>query len=157
MVRFEMAQGFAFSALGVRFMSKGGIIIRLIDIVLLLLFGFLIVSEVNRKSPVKLAQSDVKVKREIDEDELLIIGIKADRSYYLEGENRTVSNLADLKNLILVRNQSFAALNRKFRVRIRSEWNLPIKYTMQIANFCREKDIPVGMDIHNVSYKKSGS
>ncbi|HEX9972112.1 MAG TPA: biopolymer transporter ExbD [bacterium] len=138
-------------------MSKGGIIIRLIDIVLILLFGFLIVSEVNRKSPVKLPHSDVKVKREIDEEELLIIGIRADKSLYLEGENRVIQSLTELYNLILVRNQSFASLNRKFRVRIRSEWNLPIKYTMQIANFCRENNIPVGMDIHKVSYKSSGS
>ncbi|MCU0642638.1 MAG: biopolymer transporter ExbD [bacterium] len=138
-------------------MSKGGIIIRLIDIVLLLLFGFLIVSEVNRKSPVKLPQSDVKVKREITEEELLIIGIRADKSLYLEGENRVVPSLTELYNLITIRNQSFESLNRKFRVRIRSEWNLPIKYTMQIANFCRKNNIPVGMDIHNVSYKSSGS
>ncbi|MCI0494546.1 biopolymer transporter ExbD [candidate division KSB1 bacterium] len=138
-------------------MSKGGIIIRLIDIVLLLLFGFLIVSEVNRKSPVKLPQSDVKVKREITEEELLIIGIRADKSLYLEGENRIVPSLTELYNLITIRNQSFESLNRKFRVRIRSEWNLPIKYTMQIANFCRKNNIPVGMDIHNVSYKSSGS
>lgn len=138
-------------------MSKGGIIIRLIDIVLILLFGFLIVSEVNRKSPVKLPHSDVKVKREIDDEELLIIGIRADKSLYLEGEDRVLPNLTVLYNLILVRNESFAAINRKFRVRIRSEWNLPIKYTMQIANFCRKNEIPVGMDIHNVSNKKSGS
>jgi biopolymer transport protein ExbD len=138
-------------------MSKGGIIIRLIDIVLLLLFGFLIVSEVNRKSPVKLPQSDVKVKREITEEELLIIGIRADKSLYLEGENRVVPSLTELYNLISKRNQSFEALNRKFRVRIRSEWNLPIKYTMQIANFCRKNNIPVGMDIANVSSKNSGS
>ena len=138
-------------------MSKGGIIIRLIDIVLILLFGFLIVSEVNRKSPVKLPHSDVKVKREIDDEELLIIGIRADKSLYLEGEDRVIPSLTELYNLIIVRNHSFAALNRKFRVRIRSEWNLPIKYTMQIANFCRKNEIPVGMDIHNVSYKRSGS
>jgi biopolymer transport protein ExbD len=138
-------------------MSKGGIIIRLIDIVLILLFGFLIVSEVNRKSPVKLPHSDVKVKREIDDEELLIIGIRADKSLYLEGEDRVIPSLTELYNLIIVRNHSFAAIHRKFRVRIRSEWNLPIKYTMQIANFCRKNDIPVGMDIHNVSYKSSGS
>jgi len=138
-------------------MSKGSIIIRLIDIVLILLFGFLIVSEINRKSPVKLPHSDVKVKRDLEVEELLIIGIRRDTTLYLEGEHRVVPDLTELYNLIIVRNQSFTALNRKFRVRIRSEWNLPIKFTMQIANFCRKNNIPVGMDIHNVSYKSSGS
>lgn len=135
-------------------MSKKSIIIRLIDIVLILLFGFLVVSEINRKSPVKLPQSNVKVKREFDEEELMIVGIKQDTTFFLEGEDRAIASFNDLYSLILIRNESFKKLNRKFRVRIRSYWNLPIKYTMRVANFCRNNDIPVGMDIHNVSYKK---
>ncbi len=135
-------------------MSKKSIIIRLIDIVLILLFGFLVVSEINRKSPVKLPQSDVKVKRELDDEELLIVGIKEDTTLYLEGEDRAIASLNELHNLILVRNESFNKLNRKFRVRIRSYWNLPIKYTMRVANFCRNNNIPVGMDIHNVGRAK---
>lgn len=135
-------------------MSKGSTIMRLIDIVLILLFGFLIVSEINRKSPVKLPQSNVKVKREMDEEELLIIGIKQDTTLYLEGENRPLSSFQELYTLILTRNASFKRINRQFRVRIRSNWNLPIKYTMRIANFCRNNSIPVGMDIHNVAYKQ---
>jgi len=135
-------------------MSKGSTIMRLIDIVLILLFGFLVVSEINRKSPVKLPQSNVKVKREIDEEELLIIGIKQDTTLYLEGENRGLASFPELYNLILTRNESFKKINRKFRVRIRSNWNLPIKYTMRVANFCRNNNIPVGMDIHNLAYKE---
>lgn len=136
-------------------MGKGGIIIRLIDITLLLLFGFLVSSEINKKSFVKLPQSNIKLKREIDDAELLIVGIKQDTTVYLEGENRPIANLEDLYNLILTRNQSYKQLKRNFRVRIRSHWNLPIKYTMRIANFCRSHDIPVGMDIHNVTSKLS--
>lgn len=131
-------------------MSKKSVIIRLIDIVLILLFGFLIVSEINKKSPVKLPQSDVKVKRELDEEELMIVGIKEDTTLYLEGEDRAIASMNELYALILVRNNSFDKLGRKFRVRIRSYWNLPIKYTMRIANFCRSNNIPVGMDIHNI-------
>ena len=135
-------------------MSKKSVILRLIDIVLILLFGFLVVSEINKKSPVKLPQSDVKVKRESDEEELMIVGIKEDTTLYLEGEDRAIASINELYGLILLRNESFNQLNRKFRVRIRSEWNLPIKYTMRIANFCRNKNIPVGMDIHNVGRAK---
>ena len=134
-------------------MSKGSIIMSLIDIVLILLFGFLIISEINRKSPVKLPQSTIQVKREIDEEELLIIGIKIDKSLYLEGENKPIPDYDFLKNLILKRNEYFEGVGRKMRVRIRSEWNLPIKYTMRIATFCRKKNIPVGMDISYISGK----
>jgi len=135
-------------------MKKSSLIIRLIDIVLLLLFGFLVVSEINKKSPVKLPQSDVKVKRELDEEELMIVGIKEDTTLYLEGEDRAIASLNELYNLILTRNENFDKLDRKFRVRIRSYWNLPIKYTMRVANFCRNNNIPVGMDIHNIGRSK---
>jgi biopolymer transport protein ExbD len=135
-------------------MSKKSVIIRLIDIVLILLFGFLVVSEINKKSPVKLPQSDVKVKRDLDEEELMIVGIKEDTTLYLEGEDRAIASINELYGLIVLRNESFNRLNRKFRVRIRSEWNLPIKYTMRIANFCRNNNISVGMDIHNVGRGK---
>jgi biopolymer transport protein ExbD len=135
-------------------MSKKSVIIRLIDIVLILLFGFLVVSEINKKSPVKLPQSDVKVKRDLDEEELMIVGIKEDTTLYLEGEDRAIASINELYGLIVLRNESFNRLNRKFRVRIRSEWNLPIKYTMRIANFCRNNNISVGMDIHNVGRAK---
>ena len=90
----------------------------------------------------------------MDEEELLIIGIKQDTSLYLEGENRPLSSFPELYNLILIRNASFKKINRQFRVRIRSNWNLPIKYTMRVANFCRNNNIPVGMDIHNVAYQQ---
>ena len=131
-------------------MSKGSIIIRLIDIVLLLLFGFLVISEIEKKSPVKLAQSNVKVKKEVDKEEVLIIGITKDKHMYIERENIYIPDFISMKKFITIRNQNTVSLKRDLRVRIRSEWNLPIKYTMRIANFCRENNIAVGMDVHSV-------
>lgn len=128
-------------------MSKSGIVIRLIDVVLLLLFGFMVISEMNRKSPIKLPQSLVPIKKEIDPEELFIIGIMADARFYIENEDRFIADFESLKNLILAQQ----AKHKKLRVRVRSAWNLPIKYTMRIANFCREQNIPTGMDVHSLS------
>lgn len=141
--------------------SKGGSIIRLIDIVLNLLFGFLVISEIERKSPVKLPQSDVPIKREVDIEELMIVGVTRDKTtqqiqFLIEGqgEEQYVSYQA-LLNLILVRKEAVQRINqdKKMRVRIRSDWNLPIKYTMNITDFCRKNDILVGMDVQSVRKK----
>ena len=135
-------------------MSKGSIIIRLIDIVLLLLFGFLVISEIEKASPVKLAQSKIEVKKEVDKEEVLIIAITKEKQMYIEREELLIPDLPSMKRLIDIRHKSFVALDRKMRVRIRSEWNLPIKHTMRIANYCRENNIAVGMDVESIGAAK---
>jgi biopolymer transport protein ExbD len=132
-------------------MSKGGIIIRLIDIVLNLLFGFMCISTMERKSPVKLPQSDAPIQSELQKEELLIISINQEEQFLIESENRVIPDFEALKNLIRIRNESFRKLDRKMKVRIRCYWNLPIRYTMRIANFCRSENIPVGMDVQSLS------
>ena len=132
-------------------MSKGGIIIRLIDIVLNLLFGFMCISTLERKSPVKLPQSDAPVQSQIQKEELLIISIDQEGQFLIESEQRIIPNFEALKNLILIRNDSYHKLDRTMKVRIRSFWNLPMRYTMRIANFCRSNNIPVGMDVENLT------
>lgn len=132
-------------------MSKGGIVVRLIDIVLNLLFGFMCISTMERKSPVKLPQSDLPVQSQIQKEQLLVISINQQEQFLIESENLILPNFDAVKNLILTRNESFKKLDRTMKVRIRSYWNLPIRYTMRIANFCRDENIPVGMDVESIS------
>lgn len=132
-------------------MSKGGIVVRLIDIVLNLLFGFMCISTMERKSPVKLPQSDLPVQSQIQKEQLLVISINQQEQFLIESENMILPNFDAVKNLILTRNESFKKLDRTMKVRIRSYWNLPIRYTMRIANFCRDENIPVGMDVESIS------
>lgn len=132
-------------------MSKGGIVVRLIDIVLNLLFGFMCISTMERKSPVKLPQSDAPVQSQVQKEELLVISIDQQEQFLIEAENLVLPNFEAVKSLILTRNESFKRLDRTMKVRIRCFWNLPIRYTMRIANFCRDENIPVGMDVESIS------
>ncbi|NOZ60266.1 MAG: hypothetical protein GXO74_01155 [Calditrichaeota bacterium] len=139
-------------------MSGSGVIIRLIDIVLLLLFGFIAISEIEKKSPVKLPQSVARVKNKQEEDELLILGITLNENkkltFIVEAEDATLPSLRSVKDKILRRRKTLAEeFDRKLKVRIRSDWNLPIKYTMKIAKFCQKNNIPVGMDVETKSRK----
>ncbi len=131
-------------------MSKSTIIIRLIDIVLILLFGFIVISEINKKSPIRLPQSQTPIKKEIDEEELFIVGIDENKRFYVENEDRFVSSLEILTGMIHNKHLYYESRGKKLRVRIRSYWNLPIKYTMRIAQFCQQHEIAVGMDVHSV-------
>lgn len=131
-------------------MSKSTVIIRLIDIVLILLFGFLVISEINKKSPIRLPQSRIPIEKKIDEEELFIVGIDENKRFYIESEDRYVSSMEVLTGMIHNRYLYYDKRGKKMRVRIRSFWNLPIKHTMRIAQFCQQHDISVGMDVHSV-------
>ena len=131
-------------------MSKGSVMLRLIDIVFLLLFGFLVISEIDKKSPINIPQSEALIERERDEQELLLIGITKDRRYYLESEFRYLPGIDSLKTLIKTRFYSFKKIDREMKVKIRSEWNLPIVHTLRIAQFCQEDSIPVALDMQGL-------
>ncbi len=136
-------------------MSKGSLIVRLIDIVLLLLFGFLAISQIEKKSPAKLPQSITTMKTQPDKEEILILAIYRDKvrkklNYYVEGENLHLPSLKSVEDKIRSRKESLQKFNRELKVRIRSNWDLPIKYTMKIVKYCQSNNIKVGLDIQTL-------
>lgn len=128
-------------------MSKGGIIVRLIDVVLILLFGFISISEISRKSKIELPKSAQTPPTNPDAESILIIGIKEDGTYLVNNESEVIANFMDLKDYILDHNEKDLLNNRQTRVRIRSNWNTPIKYTITLAYLCDELNIATGIDV----------
>ena len=61
-------------------MSKGGNILRLIDIVLILLFGFISISEVSQRSRIRLAESTETPQSPPDKEEIIVVGISPEGS-----------------------------------------------------------------------------
>jgi len=125
----------------------GGIIVRLIDVVLILLFGFISISEVNRKSKIELPKSLHTPASYPDMESILIIGITNQGTYFVENESREIADFEDLKNYIIENNKRDLANETKTRVRIRSNWDAPIRFTIELANFCDEFEIAKGIDV----------
>lgn len=128
-------------------MSQGGIVIRLIDVVLILLFGFISISEISSKSMIHLPKSTQTQYSLPDKENLLIVGITPQGKFLVEDESRLLSDFQSLKNYILNKNDENIKNKIETRVRIRSNWNTPIKYTIAVANLCDELKIPKGMDV----------
>ena len=128
-------------------MSQGGIVIRLIDVVLILLFGFISISEISSKSLVNLPKSSQTNYSLPDKENLLIIGITTDGMYLIENEDELISNFSALKFYIVSKNDENILNNIETRVRIRSNWDTPIKYTLALANLCDYLGIPKGIDV----------
>jgi biopolymer transport protein ExbD len=128
-------------------MSQGGIVIRLIDVVLILLFGFISISEISSKSLVNLPKSSQTKYSLPDNENLLIIGIMSDGQYLIENENELLSNFKALKFYIVTKNDENIKNKIETRVRIRSNWDTPIKHTLALANLCDFLGIPKGIDV----------
>lgn len=128
-------------------MNQGGIVIRLIDVVLILLFGFISISEVSSKSLIHLPKSKQMVYSLPDRENLLIVGITSDGKFLVNDETEMVENFSALKYYIVMKHEENLKNNVETRVRIRSNWNTPIKYTIAVANVCDMLNIPKGMDV----------
>jgi biopolymer transport protein ExbD len=126
---------------------KSNVIIRLIDVVLNLLFGFISISEINRLSQIELPESSQLPLTNPDKEQILIIGITQTGQYLLEDETKIVDNTTDLRNFIFQRQQKLSTAKIRIRVRIRSDREAPSLYTFQLANICDELNIVKSIDV----------
>ncbi len=128
-------------------MLKGGIIVRLIDVVLILLFGFISISEISRKSKIFLPKSTQTQPTNPDHESILIIGITSQGKYLVNNESLMISDFESLREYIIEKNKTDLLNDSRTRVRIRSNWNTPIRYTVFLANLCDDLNIAKGIDV----------
>jgi biopolymer transport protein ExbD len=126
-----------------------GIVIRLIDVVLILLFGFISISEVSQKTQISLPKSTEVPLSNPDKEEILIIGITTDGEYLVDEESRKIVDVRILENYIWDKQMAYIALEAKMRVRIRSDRDAPAKYTMRLARLCDQLNIPKSIDVEH--------
>ncbi|MCA9740165.1 MAG: biopolymer transporter ExbD [Deferribacteres bacterium] len=126
---------------------RTGLVLRLVDVIFILLFGFIIISEVERKSVIKLAKSKTTLPDIPDKEVVVFIGVLANGQYLIEKETQVVDNLLDLEHYLDIQMQFFADQNLQMRVRIRANFDAPVKYTFPVVGACRERGIPVGVDV----------
>lgn len=128
-------------------MSKGGIILRLIDVVLILLFGFISISEISRQTQIELPKcKDIPLSNP-DKEAILIVGITEDGRYLVEDETQYTTNTKVLMRYIEDKRKEFHKKNTKMKVRIRSNYNAPVRYAIKLACICDLLKIPKSVDV----------
>jgi len=127
---------------------SGGIVTRLIDVVLILLFGFISISEIDRKSPVRLSETKELPVISVDKEQILVVGVIAPNSYVIEKEEGIYFNdLELLLRYIDAQKDDFERRQKEMKVRIRSNWFLPVKYALDIALYCEHIGVERGLDV----------
>ncbi len=128
-------------------MGTGSTLIRLIDVVFILLFGFISISEISHKSKIELPKSTETPASNPDKEQVIFVGIDESGDYLVENESKLIASPQGLLNYLQNKVQDANAKEHSFRVRIRSNWDTPIKYTMAAADICDHLKIQKGIDV----------
>ncbi len=131
-------------------MSKRSMMLRLIDVVLILLFGFISISEVSDKSEVVLPTSSMTPVTPPDREELLIVAIAENGDYLVEHEQKRLPSQRDLYAYLLRARNEAQSRGAAVRVRVRPHKSTPIKYTMAVAAICDNLRVPKGLDVRRI-------
>lgn len=127
--------------------AASGLIIRLIDVVLILLFGFIAISEISKKSRIDLPESEAVPATAPDREVVVYIGILPDGRYLVEDETAVIDDPASLMNYVLQKQSELNNRNTRMRVRVRANHDSEVRYAFTVVNICQETKIPVGLDV----------
>ncbi len=130
-------------------MLKGGTIIRLIDVVLIILLGFLGITDFEVKSQVKLPSAVESGQREIKQ-QFIFLDIKSDNQFEIIDGQNTIKEVESIELLekALVQLNSYYLQNFKQMILV-IEPNLEsvIQTTVDVMDICEKNQI-----LKNLSY-----
>jgi biopolymer transport protein ExbD len=119
--------------------KNNGIIIRLIDVVLIILFGFISISQIQETSKVKLPVSSETKLSNPDYENIIPVTIyphaKNQWGFWIESENKFFSHIGHLHRYLIDKRRYY---KKDIRLKIYSEARAPIKYAMQVADLCEQ-------------------
>lgn len=120
-------------------MQRDGFMMRLIDIVFILLFGFISISEIGLQHPIEPPKSTEQRSQDTKDKQTLFIGITKQGTFIVETPLKEVFRYSDIhqikKLLEMIHSQSKTGAGH-IRVHICSNWDAPIKYAMDVADLC---------------------
>lgn len=132
-------------------MRASGFIVRFVDVVLILLFGFISISNMQ-DSDVPLPESTETDPVPVDTEEILFVGVMDDGSFLIEDETMEVYSIDVLRDYLNRMKRRFN--DAPIKVRIRSSRSAPVKHAFAVAALCDElglnKSLEVELDMADV-------
>lgn len=126
--------------------------IRMIDIVFILLFGFIAVSQIS-SATIEPPKSSEVTESAPEGTEILILAVHRDGRYSTDELPDGFTGTRQLTAYLGQKARALAGEGKKFGVRIRSDFDAPIEFSLRAAKVCRELDIPKGLDVIKVREK----
>ncbi|MDZ7267139.1 MAG: biopolymer transporter ExbD [candidate division KSB1 bacterium] len=136
-------------------MSGSGMIVRYIDIVMILLFGFICSAELSETSHIELAKTVELPPGNPDPEMVIFVGILPDGSYLFDNEKYRTADLAVLEQYLQQTRVNLEKARYKMRVRLRANHDTPIRFLMKAAEVCDRLEVLKTFDVRIGSKVKS--
>ena len=128
-------------------MAKSTLMIRMIDIVFILLFAFIAVSQIGSSSAIDPPKSTEAMDSAPDDAHTVIIGVTKEGTYPVESGSLVLRNLNELKRYLIQQTNQAKKQGEQLGVRIRANWDSPVEYGLAVARLCRDLGLVKGLDV----------
>lgn len=138
-------------------MGKSGLIIRLIDVAMIILFGFIAISDIKVRAQIKLpSEQDEQQPEPEQKPALLFIEIGLDKIVRMTQDDRILVETADLQQLetALVQTvENVQSEGRKAVVLIEPDEDSPIQFTVDVLDMCERHNIPKNINYESMQFR----
>jgi biopolymer transport protein ExbD len=124
--------------------GKSGFVVRFVDVVLILLFGFISISSV-RATEIELPESTETPAPPPEFDEVLFVGIRPDGTYLVDDEGVELVGARSLLGWLAGELDRMGDVPVK--VRIRASGTTPMRYLVDAARVCDELGVPKSLEV----------
>lgn len=123
-------------------MFKAGTIIRLIDVVLIVLFGFLSITDVKNKSQIKLPSNYGQMQKEV-EQQIVFLSIRDDHRFMLneQGIPAEIEGISELEKRMVQLNNDYQKRNKQIILVIEPDAETMIQTTVDVMDLCERHQI----------------
>lgn len=125
-------------------MKKSGFVVRFVDVVMILLFGFISISSV-RSTAIELPESTETAAPPPEMEEVVFIAIRTDGTYLVDDERREIRGARNL--LEWVEEEVDRMGDVPVKVRIRASYDTPMRYLVDAARVCDEVGVDKALEV----------
>ncbi|MGB1656458.1 MAG: ExbD/TolR family protein [Longimicrobiales bacterium] len=125
-------------------MQKSGFVVRFVDVVLILLFGFISISSV-RATEIELPESTETGAPPPEVEEVVFVSIRTDGTYLVDEERVEIRGARNLFAWVAAEVDAMGDVPVK--VRIRASHDTPMRYLVDAARVCDELGVDKTLEV----------
>ncbi len=125
-------------------MNNSGYILRFVDVVLILLFGFISIATI-RESDIELPESTETQPDVVGEEEVIFVGVQADGTFLVDEETVALADISSLEQFL--REEMARYEGYPLKVRIRASWDAPVVHLLSAAQLCDDLGLRKAIDV----------
>lgn len=125
-------------------MGQAGYILRFVDVVLILLFGFISISSIETTT-IDPPESTEAPSLPPDQQRVLFVGIQPNGTFLVEEETQSLTSIPALRTYLV--NQRSRYGGAALKVRLRASRVAPIRYLTQAAALCDELGLRKSIEV----------